>query len=475
VVARRAKIVCTIGPASDPPEVLGDLIDAGMNVARLNFSHGTHEEHEERLARIRAVASEKGKQVAILQDLCGPKIRSGRFRGGKCPLEDGSDVALVEASSEPGALAADGELPISYEGLAEDLRVGDPVLIDDGRIVLEVVDNAGGKVIARVVQGGSLRDRVGVHLPSERLRVETLTDKDKHDLSFGLSHDVDYLALSFVRAAADVRLLKDICEAWGKPTPVVAKIETPQAVEHLESIILASDAVMVARGDLGVEYSPERVPVIQRKILGLAQRHQRSVIVATEMMQSMITSTRPTRAEASDVATAVFDGTDAVMLSGETATGKHPALVVRTMSRIIVEAERSPFYEPKPTLRSERTRVAEATARSACRIARDIGARVIVAFTESGSTARFASAARPGAIVVGLSPNASTVRRLSLLWGVVPLFIEPLRSSREMIDRAHALLLANGLVSPGDSFVTIYGAPVGVSGTTNAIQVKVVE
>jgi pyruvate kinase len=314
-----------------------------------------------------------------------------------------------------------------------------------------------------------------VHLPANRVRIATVTEKDKHDLSFGLSQGVDYVALSFVREASEVQLIRDICEAWGTPMPVISKIETPAAIDNLESIIVASDAVMVARGDLGVEFSPEQVPIMQRTILGMARRHQCPVIVATEMMQSMTTARRPTRAEASDVATAVFDGTDAVMLSGETAVGAHPALVVSTMSRIILEAEQSSFYDLQPSDLGRRMRISEAIARNACDIAEEVGGRVIVAFTESGQTARFASQARPRVPIIGLSPNEKTLRRLALFWGVMPLHVEPLRDSDQMIDRAHALLLAQGVVSPGDSFVTIFGAPVGVSGTTNAIQVQVVE
>lgn len=472
---RRAKIVCTIGPASDAPEALDELIGAGMNVARLNFSHGSHEEHAERIRRVREAAARAGKEVAILQDLCGPKIRCARFAGGTLALPSDTELELAE-SADANVIAPPGTALIQYPGLADDLHPGDVLLLDDGRVSLEVIHAGAGRVRARVTQGGVLRDKVGVHIPAERLRVSSLTDKDKHDLAFGLSQGVDYVALSFVRAAAEVRLVRDICEAWGRPTPIVAKIETPQAIEHLEPIILASDAVMVARGDLGVEFSPERVPVMQRKILGLARMHQRPVIVATEMMQSMITAMRPTRAEASDVATAVFDGTDAVMLSGETATGAHPALVVRTMHKIIVEAEQSAFYRASTSRKAtERARVSEAIARGACDIGAAVGSKVLVAFTESGQTARFASGARPSMPIIGLSPNIKTLRQLCLLWGIVPIFVEPLRASDEMVDRAHALLLANGIVSPGDSFVVIFGAPVGVSGTTNAIQVKVVE
>jgi pyruvate kinase len=474
VVVRRAKIVCTIGPASDDPAVLVELIHAGMDVARLNFSHGTHEEHGARLQRVREAAVACGREVAILQDLCGPKIRTGRFAQNKLRLEKDQELVLAEADPDD-APAPPGVIPIRYAGLQEDLQPGDRIVLDDGRVDIEVTTVTGGEVKARVMQGGDLRDKVGVHLPAERVRLETLTDKDKRDLSFGLSQGVDYVGLSFVRTASEVQLVREICDAWGRPTPVVAKIETPQAVQHLEGIILASDAVMVARGDLGVEFNAERVPVIQREILGLARRHERPVIVATEMMQSMMTATRPTRAEASDVATAVFDGTDAVMLSGETATGAHPPLVVRTMHRIIVEAEQSSFYHQPQGRSGGRTSFAQAISRGACEIAAQVGAKVIVAFTESGQTARFVSQSRPRVPIIGLSPSVSTLRRLCLLWGVVPSYVEPLSDSDAMVSRAHALLLAHGMVSPGDTFVTIFGAPVGVSGSTNALQVKVVE
>jgi pyruvate kinase len=474
VLVRRAKIVCTIGPACDEQPALEQLIRAGMDVARLNFSHGSHEEHARRFATIRAAGEACDKPVAILQDLCGPKIRCGRFPGGTRELLADSMVKLVEA--RPNALAEPGEIPVQYEGLAQDLRQGDVVLLDDGRVVVTITKVEEESVTAAVTQGGALRDRVGVHLPARRVRIASLTEKDKADLSFGLSLGVDYVALSFVRNADDVRLTREITEAWGRPTPIVSKIETPGAIEHLEAIILASDAVMVARGDLGVEFNPEEVPILQREILGLSRVHQRPVIVATEMLQSMVTATRPTRAEASDVATAIFDGTDAVMLSQETATGQHPALVARMMSRIITEAERSKFYRPLASeVPGQRANVAEAVARNACDIARDIGARFIVAFTESGATARYASKHRPAVPIIAFSPNVMTRRRLALLWGVVPLHLEMMRNADDMVDRANGFLLAHGFVSPGDKFVAMFGAPVGVVGSTNSIRVRVVE
>ena len=475
VLVRRAKIVCTIGPACSDQPSLEQLIRAGMNVARLNFSHGTHEEHARVFALVRAAAEACDRPVAVLQDLCGPKIRAGRFVGGTAEFR--TDAAAMLRQITPEHMTADpGEVLIDYEGLAEDLHAGDVILLDDGRVVVTVTRADGDVVHASVTQGGTLRDRVGVHLPASRVRISSLTEKDKADLSFGLALGVDYVALSFVRSAEDVRLVREIAEAWGRPTPIVAKIETPGAIEQLEPIILASDAVMVARGDLGVEFSPERVPIIQREILGLARVHQKPVIVATEMLQSMVTATRPTRAEASDVATAVFDGTDAVMLSQETATGAHPSLVAKMMARIIVEAEHSSFYRPLSSeMEGQRANVAEAIARSACDIAKHIEARAIVAFTESGLTARYVSKARPSVPVVAFSPNAQTRRRLALYWGVVPFFIDMLGDQDEMVERANMFLLANGFVSPGDKFVTIFGAPVGVSGMTNSIRVKVVE
>jgi len=427
------------------------------------------------MATVRAAAEACGKPVALLQDLCGPKIRAGKFVDGGWELEGDSVIWLTEATKDSPP-AEPGEIPIQYEGLAFDLQPGDVVLIDDGRIVVTATRIEGDRVQAVATQGGRVRNRMGVSLPARRVRIASLTEKDKADLGFGLSQGVDYVALSFVRTADDIRLVRDICEAWGRPTPIVAKIETPTAIDNLESIIHATDAVMVARGDLGVEFNPERVPIIQREILGLARTHQKPVIVATEMLQSMVTATRPTRAEASDVATAVFDGTDAVMLSQETATGQHPPLVARMMARIITEAEQSRFYRyrmsegPGP-----RASVAEAIARNACDIAGEIGARVLVAFTESGETARFASKARPVVPIIAFSPNVITRRRLALLWGVVPLPIDLYRDADQIIEHANAVMLAQGMVSPGDKFVAVFGAPVGVAGSTNSIRVKVVE
>jgi pyruvate kinase len=304
------------------------------------------------------------------------------------------------------------------------------------------------------------------------MRVSALTEKDKEDLVFGLSRGVDYVALSFVRRAEDLKLVREICNAWGQPTPVIAKIETPDALENLESIIAASDGVMVARGDLGVEFPPERVPVLQRQILSTARRVRRPVIVATEMLQSMTKATRPTRAEASDVANAVFSGTDALMLSGETATGDYPTAAASMMSRIVMEAEKSPFYETAPYA-SRATSVAEAIARGACNTAREIGAKFLVAFTESGSSAMTVSLARPSVPIIAFSPNAKTRRRMSLYWGVIPREMPAISDSDALVDWCTGDLMASGLASPGERVVIVFGAPIGVSGSTNAIRVHV--
>ncbi len=471
MVIRRAKLLCTLGPACESLDGLRALINAGMDVARFNFSHGTHEEHRARLEHLRQASELERKSVAALQDLCGPKIRTGRFSA-PFALPTDAEVTLVE-----GDFSADeAVIPIQYEGLAGDVRVGDKILFDDGRIELLVkaIEGAseGGKVKVLVEQGGGMRNHVGVHLPSRTMRVSALTEKDKNDLDFGLSQNVDYIALSFVRRAEDIKLVRDICDAYNKPTPIIAKLETPDAIENLESIIAASDGVMVARGDLGVEFPPERVPVIQRQILMVARRVRRPVIVATEMLQSMTVATRPTRAEASDVANAVFAGTDAIMLSGETATGNYPTLAAAMMSRLAVEAESSPFFEYLPYT-SRATSVPEAVARGAVNTAKEIGARFLVAFTESGTSALNVSLARPPMPIVAFSPNERTRRRMSLFWATIPRKCPALRDPDKLVDWCTGDLLASGLASPGERVVLVFGAPVGVTGSTNSIRVHV--
>jgi pyruvate kinase len=470
---RRAKIVCTIGPASESPEMLDALCAAGMDVARLNFSHGTHAEHLVRIKNVRAASERNRRPIAILQDLCGPKIRAGKMKAGFFMAETDKVVDLVEGDEEP----IEGVIPIGYEGLAEDVHVGDRILVDDGRVVFrvdQIVTEANiPRVRTTVEQGGRVQSKAGVFLPSRSLRIDALTEKDKADLQFGLSNAVDYVGLSFVRATKDVEQLREICEAFGRPTPIVAKIETPGAIEDLDGIVRASDAVMVARGDLAVEMAPEQVPVLQKRILAVARRHRRPVIVATEMLQSMTKSSRPTRAEASDVANAIFDGTDAVMLSGETASGDHPPLVAAMMARIIQMAEGSPFYHPAiDQLEIGKTSVAESIARNACDIAVEVKAKLVVCFTHSGDTARLVSKGRPSVPIIAFSPVEQTRRRLALVWGVQPRVLnERATVEEEVINLATAYLISHGLAVPGDRVVLVYGAPLNVKGTTNVVRV----
>ena len=409
---RHAKIVCTLGPATDDVKAIGALIDAGMDVARLNFSHGTHEEHARRLAALREEARARGKPIAVMQDLQGPKIRTGR--GVPAQIDAGRDGGA-------GGRAPPARPTRSPSNTPAWRRICSPAIscastTDASRCAWPRSRTAGSR--ARSSQGGALRDRMGVTLPSKRVRLPALTEQDRRDLAHGLAIGVDYVALSFVKRADDVLALREACKQAGRPTPIVAKIETPEAVENLWEVVAAADAVMVARGDLGVELSPEVVPVVQKEIIGRCRLQQTPVIVATEMLQSMIESTRPTRAEASDVAAAVFEGADALMLSAETAIGKHPHDACAMMARIIEQAEASRFYAPPPSEPGRSTR--EAIAHAACNIAREIGARVLVAFTESGGTPRLISKARPGVPIVAFASDEAHLRQLALYWGVMP-------------------------------------------------------
>ena len=464
MIIRRAKIVCTIGPAVESREGIRGLIEAGMDVARLNFSHGSHAEHGARLDLVRAESAALGKPVAILQDLCGPKIRTGVV--GPAALETGGTVDLVSGSKGDEQTVA-----VEYETLAQDVRPDDRILLSDGQVELRVLDVKGERVHCRVEHGGPMRPRMGVNLPSGALRMAALTDKDKLDLEFGLSKGVDYVALSFVRRAEEVHELRQLCEKKGRPTPIIAKIETPNAVERLDAIVRAADAAMVARGDLGVELPPETVPVIQKQIIGTCRIHRKPVIVATEMLQSMVDSPRPTRAEASDVAHAVFGGADAVMLSAETATGKHPHAACRMMERIIRQCEASRFFQPTPTEPDHST--PDSIAHAAVAIAREVGAKLVVTLTETGLTARLVSKARASVPIVAFSSDERTLRQLALLWGVAPRSQVERRSSfEEQVRDTTQFLTQNGLVRSGERYVMVYGARVGVRGATNSVRVE---
>lgn len=459
---RRAKIVCTIGPAVNTPERIRELIAAGMDVARLNFSHGTHADHGEMSRIIRAESEKQGKPVAILQDLCGPKIRTGKT--GPASVERGRTIVLQ------AGIDGDAErLGVSYETLAEDVKPGDRILLGDGHVELTVDRIEGERVFSRVEHGGALRARMGVNLPSGRVRVRAITQKDREDLVFGLGLGVDYVALSFVRGVDDIDELRELAKKAGRDVPIVAKIETPQAVENIDAIVTAADAAMVARGDLGVELPPEHVPVIQRSIIGCCRRLRKPVIVATEMLQSMVDSPRPTRAETSDVAGAVFGDADAVMLSAESASGKYPIESCTMLDRIIRAAEASPFFAPG--LNDPDPEIPDAVANGACLIAREVEAKIIVSMTQTGGTARLVSKARPRVPILALSPEEGTLRRLALFWGVSPRAL-PVQSDFDLlVEKTRELVREFGLVS-GDRYVIVYGAPMAKRGSTNAIRVE---
>ena len=463
MISRRAKIVCTIGPAVATREGIRGLIESGMDVARLNFSHGEHAAHGEQAELIRSESAALGKHVAILQDLCGPKIRTGKI--GPKALETGDVVEMVS-----GETGDDRTIAVTYQGLERDVRPDDRILLSDGQVELRVLGIKGERVELRVEHGGPMRSKMGVNLPSGNLRLGALTEKDKHDLEFGLSIGVDYVALSFVRKAEEVQELRDICERRGRPTPIVAKIETPNAVERLDSIVRAADAAMVARGDLGVELPPETVPVIQKQIIGTCRIHRKPVIVATEMLQSMVDSPRPTRAEASDVAHAVFGGTDAVMLSAETATGKFPLQACRMMDRIIRQAEASRFLNLSASEPDHTT--PDAIAHAACSIAREVGAKLVVALTETGVTARLVSKARPTVPILAFSTEEQVLRRLALYWGVAPRSLVAKATFDDQVRDLTQSLTDAGLVRSGERYVMVYGARVGVRGATNAVRVE---
>lgn len=467
---RRAKIIATLGPATDTEGTVARLIEAGANAFRLNFSHGTQEEHERRLGEVRHAAAAAGIAVAVLQDLAGPKLRTGRIRGGTVELPDGKTVLLTAQQVEGTA----ERIPVTYPYLAEDVPPGSRILLDDGRIELEAVSREGDELRCRVVHGGVLGERKGVNFPGLSLRLPALTEKDREDLAFGLEKGVDYVALSFVRRAADLEEARAWMERAGKVVPLIAKIEKPQALEDLPAILEASDGVMVARGDLGVELPPEQVPILQKEIIEQANARGRLVIVATQMLESMMHEPRPTRAEASDVANAIIDGADAVMLSGETAIGKYPVEAVEMMARIIVEAERSGRHGDIGALQvSPPTAIsyAQAISHAAREIAHDLDLKAIVAFSQSGFTARLIAKDRPRVPILAVTPDERVYRQLALLWGVTPVLCPFAPDTDGMIRLVEEELVARGLLAPGDLVVILGGMPVAARGMTNFLKI----
>jgi pyruvate kinase len=465
---RRTKIVCTIGPATDSTEAIGGLIDAGMDVVRLNFSHGDREAHRLIIRRIRQVAEGAGRAIGILQDLGGPKIRLGVLPDDGVCLETGGTVELAPDGDAPA-----GTIPVDYRYLLDDVAAGETILLADGAAELEVVEVRRDRLVCRVVNGGLLTSRKGVNLPQANLRVPAVTDKDLADLAIGIEEGVDIVALSFVRHENDLRPVVDRLSSLEHRPLVTAKIEKPQAVERIEPILGAVDAVMVARGDLGVEMPPEKVPVIQKRIIDAARRAGRPVITATQMLRSMVDSPRPLRAEASDVANAVFDGTDALMLSEETAVGRYPEHAVRILDRIAREVEPELDHDRLATapLGDGRADVTDAVSLTACDLAAAVGAAAIVTTTSSGGTARLIARHRPSMPVLGVTASSEVARQLTLSWGVIPSLVDSTGDPMVLRQAVRRELLAHQLAEPGDHVVVVAGLPLGFSDAANVVQV----
>ncbi|MER5784967.1 pyruvate kinase [Streptomyces mobaraensis] len=466
---RRAKIVCTLGPATDSYEQIKALVEAGMDVARFNLSHGTHADHEARYERVRKAAEETGRNVGVLADLQGPKIRLGRFLEGPVLLERG-DTFTITVEDVPGDRHRCGT---TYDGLAADVTRGERILVDDGRVTLEVTEVNGPRVHTVVLEGGMVSDHKGLNLPGVAVSVPALSEKDVEDLRWAITTGADIVALSFVRSARDIDDVHRVMDEEGRRLPVLAKIEKPQAVENLDGIVAAFDGIMVARGDLGVEMPLETVPIVQKRAIKLAKRNAKPVIVATQMLDSMIDASRPTRAEASDVANAVIDGTDAVMLSGETSVGKYPIETVRTMSRILQAAEEDILAQGLPPLteRSKPRTQGGAVARAAAEMGDFLGAKFLVAFTQSGDTVRRLSRYRSPIPLLAFTPEPATRSQLNLTWGVETFLGPMVQTTDEMISQVDEYLLRIGRCRKGDMVIITAGSPPGTPGTTNLVRV----
>ncbi|WP_298268652.1 pyruvate kinase [Geobacter sp.] len=463
---RKTKIIATVGPVSSSPEMIGKLMEAGVDLFRLNFSHGSNDQRREVIAAIRRLSAQRGKECGILADLQGPKIRTGRMEGGAIQLlkGEGLDITTDELLGRPGLIST------IYRALPRDVKPGSRILMDDGLIELRVQAVEGNRVHCTVVEGGVLKDLKGINLPGVHVSAPSLSEKDLADVDFSLAEGVDYIALSFVRTAADVEELKRLLFERDARIPVVAKIEKPEALRNFREILAAADAVMVARGDLGVEISPEKVPLYQKKIIRACNEAGKPVITATQMLESMISHARPTRAETSDVANAILDGTDAVMLSGETASGQFPLEAVRTMVKVALDVERYAQVEGGARPRRHNPSIAEAVAEAACHAATTLDARAIAVMTQSGSTAALISKFRPPLPIIAFTQSLETRRRLALYWGVKPYPIGSMTGTDEQIRAVETTLLAAGY-RRGDVVVITMGVPVEARGSTNLMKV----
>ncbi len=463
---RRAKIVCTLGPATSTQERMEELIKAGLDVARFNMSHGDHGEHAKRLAETRAAAAAVGKTVGLLADLQGPKIRLGNFAEGKVDLAYGQTFAITIED-----IAGDKDrASTTYKGLIGDVKPGDTILIDDGRVALEATEVTDTDVITKVVVAGPVSNHKGINLPGVAVNVPALSEKDEADLRWALQNDFDMVALSFVRTGDDVKRVHEIMAEEGVKRPVIAKIEKPQAVQNLDDIMAAFDGFMVARGDLGVELPLEQVPLVQKKIIQKARKNAKPVIVATQMLESMISAPRPTRAEASDVANAILDGADAVMLSGETSVGAYPVETVETMARIVTNTEKQGLAQISKIKWDPHT-TGGVIAMAAAQAADQLGARYMVAFTQSGDTARRMSRLRSEVPLLVFTPDDKTANWLTLCWGAQVIKTSTYGSNEEMVTAVNRTLLERELIEVDERVVIVFGSPIGVAGKTNTLRV----
>jgi pyruvate kinase len=468
---RRTKIVCTLGPASDG-DILPELLKAGMNVARLNFSHGTHAEHGARIKRLRDLAALNKLPLAILQDLSGPKMRIGAVPGGEAKILEGEEFYLSAVplkAGEPGVM-------VDYPQIISETPLGAPILLADGNIELQVEARTGQALKCRVVVGGTIRSHVGINFPMHSLSLAAFTEKDREDLRFGISQGVDFIALSYVRSSQDILEAREFMRSLGADIPIIAKIEKHEALSRLDEILAEVDAIMVARGDLGVEIPPEQVPIVQKEIIAAANKAGKPVITATQMLLSMVSHSRPSRAEATDVANAILDGTDAVMLSEETAAGQFPVEAVKFLDKVsrVTEAHFPHADWLRTRAPSGRQEITEAISYAACEMAMDLEAQAILTNTEYGGTARLICRFRPRTPIVAVTPREDTWRRLSLSWGVFPLLTPPIRDTDHMLKVVEEVALKAGMLNHGDRVIITTGTPIGTKGSTNLIKADVI-
>jgi pyruvate kinase len=469
---RKTKIVCTIGPASESPQILEALIRTGMNVARLNFSHGTHEEHLRKIQAIRQISERLKQPVAILQDLGGPKIRIGLIKEGGIELKRGKEFFLTNEM----VVGDERRAFVTYPTLPKEVKPGDRILLADGTIELQVLESDGKNIRCQVIVGGILTSHKGMNFPTRTPLASAFTEKDHKDLFFGIQHGVDLVGLSYIQRAADIDEVKRILKKKSVDIPVIAKIERKEALENIDEILLASDGIMVARGDLGMETPIEKIPNVQKKLIRKANVSGKPVITATQMLRSMVDHTQPTRAEVTDVVNAIYDGTDAIMLSEETASGQFPVEAFQMMDKIAQSAEEEfphPLFLRKET--EEGMNLQQAITYSASLLAEEVGAKVIITPTESGSTARWVSKLRPRQPILALSRHLSTVRGLNLCWGVYPVLVSDWKDTDEMLERSKRMPKELGMASRGERIVIIAGVPISIPGTTNLIKVEIVE